>query len=98
MPAMPTKPKKPNHGTATAPRRARLMPPAQAEAFIRALAVANPAPETELIYHDPFTLLVAVVLSAQATDAGVNKATAELFRLAPTPQAMNMNPNWLTVE
>ena len=88
MPAMPTKPKKPNHGTATAPRRARLMPPAQAEAFIRALAVANPAPETELTYSDPFTLLVAVVLSAQATDAAVNRCTPALFAAAPTPEKM----------
>ena len=56
---------------------------AQAEAFLRALAVANPAPETELHYRDPFTLLVAVVLSAQTTDAAVNKATATLFDAAP---------------
>ncbi|HEY4253451.1 MAG TPA: endonuclease III [Roseomonas sp.] len=60
----------------------------QAAAFIRALADANPAPETELQYSDPFTLLVAVVLSAQATDASVNKATPDLFAAAPTPAAM----------
>jgi len=60
----------------------------QAEAFLRALAAANPAPETELLYSDPFTLLVAVVLSAQATDASVNKATPGLFAAAPTPEAM----------
>lgn len=60
----------------------------QAAAFIHALAAANPAPETELIYHDPFTLLVAVVLSAQATDATVNKCTPALFAAAPTPVAM----------
>ncbi|WP_137128017.1 endonuclease III [Roseomonas sp. HF4] len=64
------------------------MPARQAEAFIRALAVANPAPETELVFHDPFTLLVAVVLSAQATDAAVNRATPALFAAAPTPAAM----------
>ena len=52
------------------------------------LAVANPAPKTELNYTNPFTLLVAVVLSAQATDVGVNKATKNLFALADTPQAM----------
>ncbi len=52
------------------------------------LAVANPAPKTELDYTNPFTLLVAVVLSAQATDVGVNKATKNLFALADTPQAM----------
>ena len=60
----------------------------QAEAFLRALAAANPAPETELIYHDPFTLLVAVVLSAQTTDAMVNKVTPGLFAAAPDPAAM----------
>jgi endonuclease-3 len=58
-----------------------------AEVF-RRFAAANPTPETELTHVDPFTLLVAVVLSAQATDAGVNKATPELFRLAPTPERM----------
>ena len=88
MPIKPAKARKPNHGSAAAPRRARLMPPAQAEAFIRALAVANPAPETELVYADPFTLLVAVVLSAQATDAAVNRCTPALFAAAPTPAAM----------
>jgi endonuclease-3 len=61
---------------------------AQAAAFLRSLAAANPAPETELHYRDPFTLLVAVVLSAQATDASVNKATATLFEAAPDPAAM----------
>jgi endonuclease-3 len=64
------------------------MPPAQAEAFIRALAAANPAPTTELAYADPFSLLVAVVLSAQTTDAAVNRATPALFAAAPTPAAM----------
>lgn len=56
--------------------------------FLTALARANPAPKTELDYTDPFTLLVAVVLSAQATDAAVNKATKALFAAAPTPAAM----------
>ncbi|MBP0573479.1 hypothetical protein J8J27_22540, partial [Mycobacterium tuberculosis] len=51
-------------------------------------AAADPAPKGELDYLNPFTLLVAVVLSAQATDAGVNKATKTLFELAPTPAAM----------
>lgn len=49
---------------------------------------ANPEPRTELAYVNPYTLLVAVVLSAQATDAGVNKATADLFARVTTPQAM----------
>ncbi|WP_372617132.1 endonuclease III [Falsiroseomonas sp.] len=61
---------------------------AQAAAFLRTLAEANPVPETELHFRDPFTLLVAVVLSAQTTDAAVNKATATLFEAAPTPAAM----------
>lgn len=52
------------------------------------LAAANPAPKTELDYTNPFTLLVAVVLSAQATDVGVNKATKKLFEVADTPEAM----------
>lgn len=85
---MPARPKKPDHGSAQQPRRARLMPASQAGAFIRALAAANPAPETELVFHDPFTLLVAVVLSAQATDAAVNRCTPALFAAAPTPEAM----------
>ena len=85
---MPAKPKPTDHGSARAPRRARLMPRPQAEAFLRALAMANPAPETELVYHDPFTLLVAVVLSAQTTDAAVNRCTPALFAAAPTPETM----------
>ena len=53
-----------------------------------ALAEANPEPETELEYSNPFTLLVSVVLSAQATDKSVNEATPALFALADTPAAM----------
>ena len=49
---------------------------------------ANPHPTTELQFNTPFELLIAVLLSAQATDAGVNKATAKLFPVANTPQAM----------
>jgi endonuclease-3 len=52
------------------------------------LAVAIPDPETELQYSTPFELLIAVVLSAQATDKGVNKATAKLFPVANTPQTI----------
>jgi endonuclease-3 len=58
----------------------------RAEIF-RRFREANPHPDTELHYRTPFELLVAVVLSAQATDAGVNKATAKLFPVANTPQA-----------
>jgi len=56
--------------------------------FFRRLAEANPSPTTELDYADPYTLLVAVVLSAQATDASVNIATRPLFAHVNTPQAM----------
>ena len=80
--------KTPIHGTAAAPRRARLMSRDQAGDFIRAIASSNPEPETELLYGDAFTLLVAVVMSAQATDAMVNKVTPALFAAAPTPVAM----------
>jgi len=56
--------------------------------FYRRLAAANPAPQTELEYADVFQLLVAVVLSAQATDVSVNKATGPLFALVKTPAEM----------
>lgn len=56
--------------------------------FFARLAAARPAPRTELEFGNPFTLLVAVVLSAQATDVGVNKATKPLFAVADTPRKM----------
>lgn len=56
--------------------------------FFQRLAAANPHPTTELEYATPFQLLVAVVLSAQATDKSVNLATRRLFAAAPTPEAM----------
>lgn len=61
---------------------------AQIEEAFRRFQVANPEPKGELQHINPFTLLVAVVLSAQATDAGVNKATPALFALADTPEKM----------
>jgi endonuclease-3 len=61
---------------------------AEIEEAFRRFKAAKPAPETELKYVNPFTLLVAVVLSAQATDAGVNKATPALFAAADTPEKM----------
>jgi endonuclease-3 len=64
------------------------MKPKQVTEFYRRLRALNPHPETELKYINPYTLLVAVVLSAQATDVGVNKATAALFALVDTPQKM----------
>jgi endonuclease-3 len=68
-------------------RRTRLSKAAIAEIF-RRFQAADPEPKSELEYVNPFTLLVAVVLSAQATDAGVNKATRALFRIADTPEKM----------
>ncbi len=61
---------------------------AEIEETFRRFAAANPMPRGELQHINPFTLLVAVVLSAQATDAGVNKATPALFALADTPEKM----------
>jgi endonuclease-3 len=60
----------------------------QVRAFLDALARANPDARSELTFANPFTLLVAVVLSARATDASVNKVTPALFAEAPTPSAM----------
>ena len=62
-------------------------PAARARLFER-LKARDPAPTTELVYGTPFELLVAVILSAQATDVGVNKATAKLFAVANTPGAI----------
>ena len=64
------------------------MTPRQADAFYARLAALNPEPKSELAHSDPYTLLVAVVLSAQATDVGVNKATGPLFAMVNTPRAM----------
>lgn len=55
-------------------------------AIFKRLQAENPEPATELRYRNPFELLIAVILSAQATDVGVNKATAKLFRVANTPE------------
>ncbi|OAN50400.1 endonuclease III [Magnetospirillum moscoviense] len=64
------------------------MKPAQIDEFYARLAAAHPSPKSELDYVNAYTLLVAVVLSAQATDVGVNKATGPLFAKVTTPQAM----------
>jgi endonuclease-3 len=61
---------------------------ARRAAIFARLRAANPHPTTELRYHNPFELLVAVILSAQATDVSVNKATAKLFKAANTPAAI----------
>ena len=62
--------------------------PAETEEAFRRFQAANPEPRGELVHINPYTLLVAVVLSAQATDAGVNKATPALFAAADTPEKM----------
>jgi endonuclease III len=64
------------------------MNPAKRLAIFTRFRDANPNPRTELNYTSPFELLVAVILSAQATDKGVNKATTELFKVANTPAAI----------
>jgi endonuclease III len=68
--------------------RRKTLTKAEIEAMFDAFYAANPHPEGELEHSNLFTLLVAVVLSAQATDAGVNKATRGLFALADTPEKM----------
>src|SRR5690606_2121100 len=70
------------------PRPRAKLSPNQIQEIFRRFATANPEPKSELEYHNPYTLLVAVVLSAQATDAGVNKATRPLFKIADTPENM----------
>jgi endonuclease-3 len=85
------KPKKPQPGVK--PRRiskkpACLYSPAEVHEIFRRFAVQRPEPKGELEHVNAFTLLVAVVLSAQATDIGVNKATRALFAIADTPQKM----------
>jgi endonuclease III len=69
-------------------RRVRQLPREAVAEIFRRFAAAEPEPKGELAYKNAFTLLVAVVLSAQATDAGVNRATPALFAAADTPQKM----------
>ncbi|MFP5393097.1 MAG: endonuclease III, partial [Gammaproteobacteria bacterium] len=64
------------------------MNPAKRLEIFQRFRAANPSPKTELEYTTPFELLIAVLLSAQATDAGVNKATRKLYAVANTPQAI----------
>src|SRR5215212_5677447 len=75
-------------GKAAGARQPKPVDQATLVEIFRRFREANPEPRGELEHVDPYTLLVAVVLSAQATDAGVNKATRELFRVADTPQKM----------
>ncbi|WCE04230.1 endonuclease III [Pseudoxanthomonas sp. JBR18] len=74
--------------SATVARRGRTLTRAEIAELFSRLAELNPTPTTELEYTTPFELLVAVTLSAQATDVGVNKATRRLFPVANTPQAI----------
>ncbi|MCR6671081.1 MAG: endonuclease III [Devosia ginsengisoli] len=71
-----------------AAKKVKALPKADIEAIFARFHEIEPEPKGELDYLNAFTLLVAVVLSAQATDAGVNKATKRLFELAPSPAAM----------
>jgi endonuclease-3 len=75
-------------GKGKPPKRPKPWTHAQIEEAFRRFQAANPEPQGELKHINPFTLLVAVVLSAQATDAGVNKATPALFAAADTPEKM----------
>jgi endonuclease-3 len=90
--ADPTGPGQAAHTKAVAKRRARpgrsRLSRAEIAALYGRLRAANPEPKGELEYLNPYTLLIAVVLSAQATDAGVNRATRPLFAIADTPQKM----------
>lgn len=79
-------PKKKNAGKR--PRRSPRLSAAEIETMFARLKALNPKPVTELEYRTPYELLVAVTLSAQATDVGVNKATRKLFPVANTPQAI----------
>lgn len=73
---------------AKTPKPVQGLTPEQCAELYKRLAKARPDPKTELDYKDPFTLVVAVALSAQATDVSVNKATKELFKVADTPAKM----------
>src|SRR5579872_5589080 len=70
------------------PKRIKPFSKREVEEFYHRLEATRPIPRTELEFINPFTLLIAVVLSAQATDVGVNKATPALFALADTPAKM----------
>jgi endonuclease-3 len=77
-----------HHGPALMARLTKTQERARIADIFDRFAAATPEPRTELGYSSPFTLLVAVVLSAQATDVSVNKATAKLYQAADTPQAI----------
>jgi len=70
------------------PHRPRRLTKVEIDALFARLVALTPEPTTELEYRTPFELLIAVILSAQATDVGVNKATKRLFPVANTPEAI----------
>ncbi|MHC9085929.1 endonuclease III [Luteimonas sp. RIT-PG2_3] len=74
--------------TTAVARRSRTLKPDEIEELFARLSELDPEPTTELEYASPFELLIAVILSAQATDVGVNKATRRLYPVANTPQAI----------
>src|SRR5882757_11196651 len=86
--AKPKAPAKAVKTKALKPKSTKPWTPAEIHEVFSRFRKANPEPKGELEHINPFTLLVAVVLSAQATDAGVNKATRALFKVADTPQKM----------
>src|SRR5205814_7247435 len=88
MRAVPKRPAAKSSSPKRPSAKRRAFSKAEAAEFYRRLAASRPIPKTELEFINPFTLLVAVVLSAQATDVGVNKATPALFAIADTPQKM----------
>jgi endonuclease III len=83
-PSADPRPRRPRRAQAARSKLTRT----RVQALFERLAADRPQPQTELVYTNPFTLIVAVLLSAQATDVGVNKATARLFAMADTAEAM----------
>jgi endonuclease III len=88
MAKSPIEKARPKKRKAREPAGSEGFPPDKAAELYRRLAMERPNPKTELEYRDPFTLVVAVALSAQATDVSVNKATKALFEIADTPERM----------
>jgi endonuclease III len=88
FPKRPAKRPKTSKPKSSKPKSSKPWTPAEVREAFERFRKANPEPKGELEHLNPYTLLVAVVLSAQATDAGVNKATRALFRVADTPQKM----------
>ena len=88
MPSTPPKRPPPRKSATKAPKRLSVAEAERIRTLFARFAAAEPAPATELDYKNPYTLVTAVALSAQATDKSVNKATAPLFVIADTPEKM----------